>query len=405
MMNSNKVTKTELEAVEETLQQPDYVVENFEEFDDMPLDDSILRGIYGMGFEKPSVIQKIGIKPLLDGRDIIAQSQSGTGKTGTFLIGSMGRINLESKSKYPQVLILSPNRELTIQTYEIYKKLNNHYSSKCALVIGGTSIEDSMKEFEDTVHCVIGTPGRVYDLIKRYILRTENLQLFVLDEADEMLSKGFKEQLYQIFQYIPEQCQIGLFSATIPNEALELSRQFMSNPVQLLIKKENMTLEGIKQYYLGIESESWKLAALCDLYAKLSISQCVIFCNSRRKAEWLRDQLVEKDFEVACIHGEMPQKDRNDIMHEFKTGNSRVLIATDLIARGIDVQSISIVINYDLPKYKETYIHRIGRSGRYGRKGTAINFVSEKEYQHLQNIEAFYSTQIDALPDNIKDLI
>ena len=236
-------------------------------------------------------------------------------------------------------------------------------------------------------------------------LKTDKIKAFIMDEADEMLSRGFKDQIYEIFQYIPKESQVCLFSATMPSAALELTKRFMVNPIRILVKKEELTLEGIKQYYLGVQQENRKLATLCDLYNKLSISQSIIFANSRRKAEYIRDQLEEQNYTTDCIHGEMQQSDRDSIMDSFRSGKSRILITTDIIARGIDVQQVSIVINYDIPRYREVYIHRIGRSGRYGRKGVAINFVTEKEYNHLKGIIEFYDSEMEPLPENIKDLL
>ena len=226
-----------------------------------------------------------------------------------------------------------------------------------------------------------------------------------MDEADEMLSKGFKDQVYEIFQFIPKKAQICIFSATMPNAALELTEKFMKNPNKLLVKSDEITLEGIRQFYLGVEQENWKTATLFDLYENLSLKQTIIFCNSKRKAEWLKDTLTEENFTVSCIHSDLPQVVRDKTMKNFRTGNSRVLIATDVIARGIDIQQVEIVINFDIPRETETYIHRIGRSGRFGRKGLAINFVTDKEFNHLEKIQQFYHTTIEPLPENIKELI
>ena len=375
----------------------------FESFDDMDLSEKLLRGIYANGFEKPSKIQQKAIKPIIDGNDVIAQAQSGTGKTATFLVGTLQRVDPELIK--PQVIVLAPNRELAIQIYNVMSALNNFLKLKTALLIGGITINDNFKLLDEGVQFIVGTPGRVYDMIKRYALKTNDVKSFVLDEADEMLSKGFKAQIYEIFQYIPKETQIAIFSATLPDEALEVSNKFMNNPMKILVKKEQLTLEGIQQYYLGLEQESWKIATLCDLYDKLSVSQSMIFANSKRKAEYIKEQLTLQDHVVHFIHGELSQTERNEIMENFRLGKIRILISTDIIARGIDVQQVSIVINYDIPKYREVYIHRIGRSGRFGRKGTAINFVTDKEYQHLRDIMEFYQTDIQPLPENIKDLL
>jgi translation initiation factor 4A len=380
-----------------------YEMHEYESFDDMNLNEKLLRGIYAYGFERPSSIQTRGIVPLSLGYDIIAQSQSGTGKTATFLLGSLNRIDLNLKK--PQSLVLAPNRELAIQIYDVMKGLSNYMGISSALIIGGTRVDDNFKSLDKGAQYVVGTPGRVYDMIKRYALKMDKIKSFIMAEAEEMLSRGFQDHKYEIFQYIPPKSQVCLFSATMPPTALEMTENFMTNPVKILIQKEKLTLEGIKQYYLGVEQENWKIATLIDLYDKLSISQSIIFANSRRKAEYIKEQLEAKNFTVHCIHGEMPQQERNKVMKDFRQGNLRILISTDIIARGIDVQSVSIVINYDIPRFREIYIHRIGRSGRYGKKGIAINFVTEKEYESLKSIIQFYDSEIESIPPNIKDLI
>lgn len=378
-------------------------LETFTDFDSMDLPENLLRGIYAHGYERPSSIQTKAIVPLKSGIDLIAQSQSGTGKTATFLIGSLSRVDVELKK--PQVLVLAPNRELAMQINSVMVALSHYMGIKTALIMGGTKVDENFRSLDEGAQFIIGTPGRVFDMIKRFALRTDNIKSFILDEADEMLSREFKDQIYEIFQYVPKTSQICLFSATMPLVALNLTDKFMNNPLKILVKKEELTLEGIKQYYLALEQESWKIATLCDLYDKLSISQSIIFANSRRKADYIREQLEDQKHAVECIHGDMHQNDRNKIMESFREGKLRILITTDIIARGIDVQQVSIVINYDIPRFREVYIHRIGRSGRYGRKGTAINFVTEREYEHLKDIIEFYNTEMQPLPENIKDLI
>jgi translation initiation factor 4A len=375
----------------------------YETFDDMDLKEDILRGIYSYGFEVPSSIQQRAIKPLIEGKDLIAQAHSGTGKTATFTIGALQII--DKSIMKPQVLILAPNRELAMQIFNVFNSLNDYHGIKGGLIMGGTDLRDNFKLLDEGVQYIVGTPGRVYDMLKRYALVTDNIKSFILDEADEMLSRGFKEQIYEIFQFIPKEAQVCLFSATMPEMALEIAKKFMKDPTRILVNKEQLTLEGIKQYYLGVEQESWKLATLQDLYEKLSISQSIIFVNSKRKADFLKEQLENNDYTVECIHGDLTQKDRNEIMQSFRNGNSRILITTDILARGIDIQNVSIVINYDIPRYREVYIHRIGRSGRFGRKGIAINFVTEREYDNLKDIQNFYQTEIIPLPENIKDLL
>jgi len=377
--------------------------QDIETFDDLDISEDLLRGIYGFGFEIPSAIQRKAILPIIKKRDIIAQAQSGTGKTASFLIGSMARV--DKSLNEVQVIIICPNRELANQIKFNFDAFNTYLELTSALIMGGTSVEENFRKLDKGVQVVIGTPGRIYDMMRRYALKTNSLKCFVMDEADEMLSRGFKDQLCDIFRFVSSETQVCLFSATMPDMALDLTTKFMSDPIRILIDKENLTLEGIKQYYLGVEQENWKVATLYDLYEKLSISQSIIFVNSKRKADFLKVQLEENDYTVDCIHGDLTQQERNEIMDDFRNGKSRILITTDIIARGIDVQSVSIVINYDIPRYREIYIHRIGRSGRFGRKGIAINFVTEREYENLKDIQDFYQTEILPLPENIKDLL
>merc|ERR1711975_192810 len=242
-------------------------------------------------------------------------------------------------------------------------------------------------------------------MINRRALRLADTKLFALDEADEMLSRGFTDQIYDVFKFLPEQVRVALFSATMPLEVLEVTQRFMRDPVRILVKKDELTLEGIRQFYISVEREEWKLDTLCDLYETLTITQAVIFCNTRRKVDWLTEKMHQRDFTVSAMHGDMDQKERDVIMREFRSGSSRVLITTDLLARGIDVQQVSLVINYDLPTNRENYIHRIGRSGRFGRKGVAINFLTAGDVRYLRDIEAFYNTQIEEMPMNVADLI
>merc|ERR1712080_331259 len=271
--------------------------------------------------------------------------------------------------------------------------------------IGGTSVREDMRKLDAGQHIVVGTPGRVFDMISRKVLRTYDIKMFVLDEADEMLSRGFKDQIYDVFRHLNSEIQVNLFSATVPVEVLEVTTRFMRDPVRILVKKEELTLEGIRQFYVSVEREEWKLDTLCDLYETLTITQAVIFCNTRRKVDWLTEKMHSRDFTVSAMHGDMDQKERDIIMREFRSGSSRVLITTDLLARGINVQQVSLVINYDLPTNRENYIHRIGRGGRFGRKGVAINFVTQDDVRILKDIETFYNTTIDAMPMNVADLI
>jgi len=378
----------------------DEIIDNF---DNMGLQEDLLRGIYAYGFEKPSAIQQRAIKPLAKSFDLIAQAQSGTGKTATFTIGILHKMDFSISDC--QALILAPTRELAQQIQKVVLALGDYLNVRCHACIGGTRVRDDISKLQSGVHVVVGTPGRVYDMLCRRVLKPDHIKMFVLDEADEMLSKGFKDQIYDIFQVLPAKVQVGLFSATMPPEALEITRRFMNNPVRILVKRDELTLEGIKQFYIAVDREEWKLDTLCDLYDTLNITQAVIFCNTRRKVDWLTDKMRAREFTVSSTHGDVGQKERDIILNEFRTGSSRVLITTDLLARGIDVQQVSLVINYDLPRNLENYIHRIGRSGRFGRKGVAINFVTGEDVRTLRELEAFYNTTIDEMPAHVADLI
>jgi len=387
---------------------PDGVIDsNWEEvcenFDDMNLKEELLRGIYAYGFEKPSAIQQRAIVPCIKGMDVIAQAQSGTGKTATFSIAILEKI--DTALRETQALILAPTRELAQQIQKVVMSLGDYMGAQCHACIGGTSVKEDMRKLDHGQHIVVGTPGRVFDMISRKVLRTADIKQFVLDEADEMLSRGFKDQIYDVFRHLNQEIQVILLSATMPSEVLEVTTRFMREPVRILVKKEELTLEGIRQFYISVEREEWKLDTLCDLYETLTITQAVIFCNTRRKVDWLTEKMHQRDFTVSAMHGDMDQKERDVIMREFRSGSSRVLITTDLLARGIDVQQVSLVINYDLPTNRENYIHRIGRGGRFGRKGVAINFVTDEDKRALQDIEKFYNTQIDEMPMNVADLI
>ncbi|KAF9983235.1 translation initiation factor eIF4A [Mortierella antarctica] len=378
----------------------DEIVDNF---DNMNLSPELLRGIYAYGFERPSTIQQRAILPVIKGRDVIAQAQSGTGKTATFSISALQK--LDTSNPQCQALILAPTRELAQQIQKVVIALGDFMKIHCHACIGGTNVRDDMKTLTDGAQVVVGTPGRVFDMINRGALKTDSMKMFILDEADEMLSRGFKDQIYDVFQRLPPSTQVVLLSATMPTEVMEVTTKFMRDPVRILVKKDELTLEGIKQFYVAVEKEEWKLDTLCDLYETVTITQAVIFCNTRRKVDWLTEKLTAREFTVSAMHGDMEQGQREVIMKEFRSGSSRVLIATDLLARGIDVQQVSLVINYDLPSNKENYIHRIGRGGRFGRKGVAINFVTADDTRMLREIEQFYSTQVLEMPMNVADLI
>ncbi|KAJ1720198.1 translation initiation factor eIF4A [Coemansia erecta] len=377
----------------------DEVVDNF---DDMNLDDNLLRGIYAYGFERPSAIQQRAIVPVLRGHDVIAQAQSGTGKTATFSISILQKV--DPSIPKTQALVLAPTRELAQQIQKVMTSLGDFRKVNIHACIGGTRVADDEKAFSEGAHVVVGTPGRVHDMISRGIFKSDAVKLFALDEADEMLSRGFKDQIQQVFSLLPADVQVVLLSATMPTEVLEVTTKFMRDPIRILVKRDELTLEGIKQFYISVEREEYKFDTLADLYETVSITQAVIFCNTRRKVDFLTEKLRERNFTVSAMHGDMDQGQRDTIMKEFRSGSSRILITTDLLARGIDVQQVSLVINYDLPTNRENYIHRIGRGGRFGRKGIAINFVTDEDTAALRDIEQYYNTQVDEMPGDIATL-
>lgn len=399
--NEEKGENDENEEKEEKEEKP---MANKKSFDHLGLDDEVLRGIYAYGFETPSPIQEKAIGPMVEGKDVIAQSQSGTGKTGAFTIGVLQRILKTNKEGI--AIILSPTRDLSDQIATVIDQIASHTGIRYVKCIGGNNWKDNVKLLRQRHNIIIGTPGRVYDMLQRGEIRGADISMFVLDEADEMLDvRGFRDSVYDILQLINPETQICLFSATMPNAVLELTQKFMRDPMTILVKAEQLTLEGIRQYYIAVEREEWKIGVICDLYRSISITSCVIFCNSKRKVDWIVNEMRKEDFTVEGMHGAMLPVDRVNTLRQFRRGDFKILVTTDLLARGIDVQQVSIVINYDLPTDLENYLHRIGRSGRYGRKGLAINFVRDEDMQLLKDIERFYDIYIEELPSNIEELI
>jgi len=377
-------------------------VETYTDFDAMLLKENLLRGIYGYGFERPSIIQQKAVVPFTKGRDLIAQAQSGTGKTATYSIGMLEQ--LDYSKRVCQGLVLVPTRELALQVQRVIQSIGDYLGVISHACIGGTSVSKDVSILRAGVHVVVGTPGRVFDMMRRKVLEAQDVKIVILDEADEMLSRGFIEIIRDIFSILPPNSQVGVFSATMPPEIVEITNKILRDPIKIMVKTEELTLQGIRQFYINVEREEWKLDTLCDLYNEISINQSVIFCNTRRKVDWLAQRMNEKGFTVSSIHSDKVDE-RKVVMEQFRSGASRVLITTDLLARGIDVQQVSVVINYDLPNTRENYLHRIGRSGRFGRRGLAINFVTVQDAHLLRELEKFYDTHVEEMPGNIADLI
>jgi translation initiation factor 4A len=373
----------------------------FEVWEDIPdLNPQLMRGIYGYGFEKPSPIQQKSILSIIDGRDVIAQAQSGSGKTGAFATGLLNRVRLDLKQ--PQALIIAPTRELAKQIHDVIKDLGSQMTGlNVQLLIGGTSTEDDVADLKaNKPQVLIGCPGRVHDILRRQPAIGRGMQILVLDEADEMLSAGFNEQIYNIFQQLNTNVQVCLFSATMPPELHSLSDKFMRDPVRILVKSEMLTLEGISQFHVALETDHDKYATLKDLFTRISVSQCIIYCNSIRRVSDLAEAMTNDGFPVCCIHSGMEKDVRDKAYQEFRSGAHRVLISSNVTARGIDIQQVSTVINFDMPRDVHTYLHRIGRSGRWGRKGSGVNFVTRRDFRKLKEIESYYGTAIPELPSN-----
>ena len=386
-----------------------YIIQGWED-ENINLNTNLLRGIYAFGFEKPSPIQCQALVPMISSknRDVIAQAQSGTGKTGAFTISILQKLSLIDYKNFEGVfsLIIAPTHELASQSMRVLQVLSKFMKPEVniELLVGGTSIEQNKQNLlNNNPKIVVGTPGRIQDMLRRKFLKVTNTQLIVIDEADEMFSSGFQEQIFKIFQYMPQKVQIGLFSATMDNDLEELSKKFMRNPKKILVKAQQLTLQGIAQYFINLNDDMQKYETLKDLFGTINISQAIIYCNSTKRVDDLEEAMKEDDFPVRKIHGRMRESERKETYKDFKDGGCRVLITSDLFARGIDVQQVSIVINFDIPKNEHTYLHRIGRSGRWGRKGVAINFQTKYDISRLKKFEEFYSTEIKEMPSNYMD--
>jgi len=378
-------------------------VKKYETFDEMGLPDALLRGIYSYGFERPSKIQTMAIVPMVEGNDILAQANSGTGKTASFLCGSLTRLDISLKK--PQIFILVPTQELAKQIYDVAKNIGSFMPVSCLCATGGNSIRDDIQLIDNGIQLVVGTPGRMFDLMNRGKLSTQHIKYLILDEADQMLEDRFYKQVMCILEIgFPNTTKVALFSATMPREVIEVANKLLQNPVKILMPPEQVSLEGIKQFKVELEKEEWKYEVLCDIYKQLNINQALIYCNTRKRAEWLAEKLAVDGYPLLCIHGEMENTERRKRMEDFRSGKVRVLISTDLLARGIDIQQVSLVMNFELPSNRENYIHRIGRSGRFGKKGVSINLISPNEAKMKEDIEKAYSIIMQELPFDLSTI-
>lgn len=400
--------------------------ETIETFEDMNLRQEIFRGLLSYGFEKPSVIQQKAIPAFVKhNRDIIAQAQSGTGKTATFSVALLQKI--DESDDHLQGIILAPTRELATQIHTVITSIGQFTKVRVALVSGGGNVRRCVDELYKTrPQVIVATPGRICHLLRDRYINTRNLRYFIMDEADQMLSSDFQTEVRDIISQLPDtddqQTQIGLYSATMSPEMDAVARRFMRNPIEIRVAREMLTLEGIRQYVVHLEDERYKFATLMDIYSSIPVCQMMIYCNSKRGVEFLCQELRHEKVPCEAIHGQMMTEERGDVMSRFRSGDVRVLITTDLLCRGIDVQQVSLVINFDFPREIESYLHRIGRGGRFGRKGYAVNFVVNRGHdrrisrdgrrgrdnddcQNFRKVVEYYETQIDPLPEDVKNAL
>ncbi|MDI6876778.1 MAG: DEAD/DEAH box helicase [Methanomicrobiales archaeon] len=365
-------------------------------FADLPLSREVQRGIGDMGFEEPTPIQSLAILPILERRDVVGQAYTGTGKTAAFGIPALEMA--DPRDRRVQTIVLCPTRELAIQVSDELRKIGRYRKGIQVLpVYGGAPIERQISALRRGVQIVIGTPGRVMDHMRRGTLSLDAVRLVVLDEADEMLDMGFYDDIETILRGIPRQRQMVLFSATMPQGILDLARQFQHEPLFVKVTHRQLTVPGIEQYYFEVQErhKADLLSRLVDLQAFRSV---LVFCNTKRKVDDLVNTLQARGYSVEGLHGDMGQSQRERVMGKFRSGETEILVATDVAARGIDVGGIEAVVNYDVPQDEEYYVHRIGRTGRMGRGGRAYTFVSGREVQKLREIQRFTGTTIAQQP-------
>ena len=370
-------------------------------FDSLNLNSDLLKGVYLHGFTQPSKIQIKGIQSINTGKDCIIQSQAGTGKTATYLLGTINR--MDDTEKLCQGIIITPTRELATQVYDVANNLIKYTNFKIAKCTGGTDVNQNRLELKNT-SIVIGTLGRIYHMIEEKKINIHKLKFIVLDEADEMLTDGINEKLNQIFEKSPSGIQVVLISATMSLNVFTVSKKFMHDPIKILLKNSEVVVDLISQFYLDVETEELKFDTLLDLYNLVSTSQAIIFCNTIRKVEWLEQNLKQNNFPITVIHSNMTQDERDNVVKEFRDGKTRLLLTTDLLSRGIDIPQVNMVINYDLPPNKETYVHRIGRCGRFDKKGVSITMVKMSDptdVKTFNKLKHFYKIDIKEMPESI----
>merc|ERR1719374_298624 len=364
------------------------------EFEDFCLKRELLMGIFEKGWEKPSPIQEASIPIALTGRDILARAKNGTGKTGAYTIPILEQIDITKE--FIQGMIVVPTRELALQTSQIAIELSKHLGIRVMVTTGGTNLKDDIMRLYEKVHLVVATPGRILDLMEKQVADVANCKILVLDEADKLLSQDFKGMLDRVISHLPRERQILLFSATFPLTVESFMKKHLKDPYEINLMDE-LTLKGITQFYAFVQ-EKQKVHCLNTLFSKLRINQSIIFCNSTQRVELLAKKITELGYSCYYIHAKMAQAHRNRVFHDFCAGLCRNLVCSDLFTRGIDIQAVNVVINFDFPKMAETYLHRIGRSGRFGHLGIAINLITFDDRFALHRIEQELGTEIKPIP-------
>ena len=367
------------------------------EFEDYMLNRELLMGIFEMGYERPSPIQEESIPIALAGRDILARAKNGTGKTAAFLIPLLERIDASISGI--QALVLVPTRELALQTAQVAKQLCKHTGIQVMVTTGGTSVRDDIVRLYEPVHLLVATPGRVLDLVERSVAKLNHCSVLVMDEADKLLSQEFQVVIEKLIAFLPKKRQILLYSATYPMAVKAFKDKFLNKPHEINLMEE-LTLKGVTQYYAFVE-ERQKVHCLHTLFGKLQINQSIIFCSSSTRVELLAKKITELGYSCFYIHSRMPQEERNRVFHDFRNGVFRNLVCTDLFTRGIDIQAVNVVVNFDFPKSSETYLHRIGRSGRFGHLGLAVNLITFEDRMNLYRIEQELGTEIGPIPAGV----
>lgn len=364
------------------------------EFEDFCLKRDLLMGIFEKGWERPSPIQEASIPVALSGRDILARAKNGTGKTGAYSIPLLEQI--DTTQDHIQAMVIVPTRELALQTSHICNELAKHIGVKVMVTTGGTNLKDDIMRIYETVHAVIATPGRILDLMEKKVAIMDKCRMLVLDEADKLLSQDFKGMLDRVISYLPPERQILLYSATFPLTVEQFMQKHLRSPYEINLMDE-LTLKGVTQYYAFVK-ERQKVHCLNTLFSKLQINQSIIFCNSTQRVELLAKKITDLGYSCYYIHAKMAQAHRNRVFHDFRAGLCRNLVCSDLFTRGIDIQAVNVVINFDFPKMAETYLHRIGRSGRFGHLGIAINLITFDDRFALHRIEQELGTEIKPIP-------